>query len=52
MKIARVSGARLDLQDRDGRLDIFGSEEVGPHTNPIPLFQPRRFAKQLLVREC
>jgi hypothetical protein len=25
MKIARVSGARLDLQDRDGRLDIFGT---------------------------
>ena len=25
MKIARVSGARLDLQDRDGRLDIFGN---------------------------
>jgi hypothetical protein len=28
MKIARVSGARLDLQDRDGRLDIFGREAV------------------------
>ena len=42
MKIARVSGARLDLQDRDGRLDIFGSEEVGPHTTP--LFQLRRLA--------
>lgn len=25
MKIARVSGARLDLQDKDGRLNIFGT---------------------------